>query len=112
MKKVVMHGLVWVVIGFAMFAVGMARGHKLTLLKVYRETLRDLKIANERNEPQMREYLKSRYYYYSNRLGIRGTVDFGPIDEALLSGYPAGKDLTTYKFEYEQYHKRTTENSK
>ena len=66
------------------------------------------KIASEKGDEQLFEYLKARYYYFSNRANIRlrpAEGDFGAVNEALLKGYSAGKGLTSFEAEYEEYRR-------
>ena len=88
------------------FYVGFIRGEANAYRIVRNETTVNLKIAKEKEDEKLYEYLKARYYYYSNRARLRlrpGEGDFGEVESRLLEGYHAGKDLVTFKSEYEEY---------
>jgi hypothetical protein len=108
MKKILLV-LVAIIALFAVgvaFWIGAARGRAISLRVVRNQILADLRVANERNDTQLAEYLKARYYYYSNESGVhlrRGEGDFGAVNEKLLQGYSPGKGLTSFKAEYDAY---------
>jgi len=87
---------------------GLVVGEANSYRAIRKETLGNLKIASEKGDGMLYEYLKARYYYYSNRARIQlrsGEGDYGNVDSKLLEGYYAGKDLVTFESEYENYKK-------
>jgi hypothetical protein len=81
-------------------------GKRLAFKAMRIQLLGDLEVASEKDNPVLFEYLKSQYYYCSNRAGVRllrGEGDFGAVDESRLQGFSAGKGPTTYREEYERY---------
>jgi hypothetical protein len=87
----------------------MQHGKKIVFQQMRIQTLSDLEVAKEKGDKLLSEYLKARYYYYSNRAGIRllpGEGDFGYVDEQEVAAFSAGKGPTSLKQEYDEYRRR------
>ena len=90
------------------FLYGTYYGQKLGFRMMRSQTRADLEVSRENGNKELSEYLKARYYYYSNRAGLRFRSqegDLGPIDASLLQGFSAGKGPTSWKEEYDDYQR-------
>lgn len=88
------------------FWLGTQYGQKTVYMMLRVQTKVDIEAAVQNANKPMIEYLKSRYYYFSNRAGVRLQLqegNYGPIDESVLQGFLPGKGPTTFKEEYEEY---------
>ena len=100
--------LVMVVFMITAFVVGVFYGQGQAYGQVRKEFRLDMEVAKEKENALLHELAKARYYYYSNRACVRlrrGEGDYGPVNEELLQGFSAGKGLTTFKEEYDDYRK-------
>ena len=88
------------------FMFGVYSGQHSAFSQVRTQMMVDLDVAREKGSKQMCELLKARYYYFSNRSGLRFRSqegDYGPVDTNLIPGFSAGKGPTGFKEEYEDY---------
>ena len=88
------------------FYFGTFHGKQIAFRMTRTEVRADMATALDQQNKQLFEYLKARYYYLSNRSGIRlrpDEGDFGPVDAALIKGFSAGKGPTSFEEEYEDY---------
>jgi hypothetical protein len=92
----------------ASFLFGCVFGRRSAYWTLRNVARADANFASTNSNKQLFEYIKSRYYYFSNRAGVRlrmGEGDFGPVDESLLKGYSAGKGPTSFVEEYDDYRR-------
>ncbi len=102
--------LLLVVFMVAAFVAGIFYGQGQAYGQVRKQFRLDMNVAKEKENALLHELAKARYYYYSNQAHWRlrqGEGDYGPVNEELLKGFSAGKGLTTFKQEYEDYRKIT-----
>lgn len=85
---------------------GDAYGFRMQMIQAYKLASAGVSVLDRgslQREPSLREYLKTRMYYYSDLASIRSVspeLDLGPVDRSTITGFPTVKDASDPEGDY------------
>ena len=99
--------IAFLILAIAMIVVAYIKGRNDVLIsemKTYQSNLTQLENWQTNHPPELKEFMKGRYYYLANLVpkGWVPNVDYGPVSTN-ISHLSVGKGPTTPQEEYQKY---------